>query len=396
MHKKAIIGMLLGVFWISPAFAARTILYYENECCRNITEGEFAILYVEGLKLNEPAQGWTVQSAAAALTTLGHQPEKGWVLSRFLSEAVMSRLLKNSPFYRKPFSVPDFQKSDKLVTISNARSLMPGEENLTQGEFAIFLAEALNLPASSSEWTAETAIRALSSQPNPIRPAKGWRATDVLKEGEMLEALAHTPYRSISIDPQLPISTLRIYSLLFGKFEIATEGLFGIFIVNSLGVQPKDGSRWTMDAALDYISKEFGVQSGYGWNSGAPLCAETFDNALQKIIEKLRLTTDSTGGGGKGNSNPREQNTAQSGNPAIGSSFGNQNEPKGMQSQNRPLQWQPRNEAGAFLNTVRRSGIGPGEKCAIIGIRGLVGLARPESPLCYDCVRPSSPETPSP
>jgi hypothetical protein len=286
MRVRGLILLLaLGMICLSPAFAAKTILYYDSECCRNITEGEFAILYCQALNLREPIQGWTVQTAAAALSTLGHQPEGGWVLSRFLSEAAMSRLLRNSKLYRKPFNQPDFQTSNKPVTIANARNAVPSDDAITQGEFALLLARALNLP-SPAHPTPETAIKLLSSRTVPLKPISGWSMDAPLTESEMLEVLSPTPFRASSVDPTSDISALQVYSLLFGKFEIATQGHFGLYIVEALGIPPPSG-KWTMKGALDYVGREFGVSGDYGLHRNAPLCAEFFVNSLRQILLKL-------------------------------------------------------------------------------------------------------------
>jgi hypothetical protein len=63
--------------------------------------------------------------------------------------------------------------------------------------------------------------------------------------------------------PKMVIPSLQAYSLLFGKYEIATEGHFGLFVVNALGIMPPAGG-WTQEKALKYIEMQYGVQSGYG------------------------------------------------------------------------------------------------------------------------------------
>lgn len=392
MGKRAFFVLFLGLLVGTPAFAARTILYYEYECCRDITEGEFAILYVEGLKLREPAQGWTVQSAAAALSSLGHQPQGGWVLSRFLSEAVMARLLKNSPFYRKPFTEPDFQKSDTHVTISRARSVMPGDEGITQGEFAILLAEALRLPGPPSGLSADSAIAALSSQPVPIRPAMGWKPNVQLREGEMMQILAPTQFRPMSIDPNLVVSTLQAYSILFGKFEIATQGYFGLFVVNSLGIPPPPGG-WTQDEALKYIKNRFGVDSGYGWNAGAPLCRETFDNALRQIITHLQPTTPAP-------QPPQPFARSRGGRPSISSGFG---QPFASVSFSYDGDWpdgqdnpggKSQKDTENFLNSIRKSRLIPADPCAIIPAQSLLTLRQPQDNNCLPCASAPCPPCP--
>ena len=286
MKRRAVLFLFaLCALACAPAFAARTILYYDSECCRNITEGEFTIIYCQALNLHEPAQGWTVQSAAAALSSLGHQPDGGWILSRFLTESAMSRVLRNSKLYRRPFSEQEFQRSTKLVTVANARNAVPTDVAITQGEFAILLVRALNIPAPANP-TPDAAIRLLLAQPLQVKPVAGWQADAPLHESEMLEILSATPIRASSVDPTAEISALQAYSLLFGKFEIATQGHFGLYIVEALNVQPPEGG-WTTKKALDYVEKEFGVSGRYGLNRNAPLCADFFLDSLRSILLKI-------------------------------------------------------------------------------------------------------------
>jgi hypothetical protein len=377
---------VLVIIPTEPAFATRTILYYENECCRYITEGEFAILYVAGLKLREPAQGWTVQSAAAALSSLGHQPQGGWVLSRFLSEAVMARLLKNSPFYRSPFADPAFQKSDTLVTIANARSALPGEEGLTQGEFAVLLAEALKLPGPPSGWSENSAIAALSSQPVAIHPIAGWKANAQLRESEMLQVLAPTRFRPTSLEPNMVVSTVQAYSLLFGKYEIATEGHFGLFVVNSLGVQSPPGG-WTQEEALKYIKNRFNVESGYGWNAYAPLCAKTFYQALHQIIARLQPAAHASPQPNRPVAGTKKTATAlYSGfvGPLAGE-IGNASSSPQNEERNRKS-----SAVEDYLNSIRHGGLIPADECAIIPAQGLLAMKQRE-PFCSDCTPPPPP-----
>jgi len=352
---------LAGLFIATPLFAARTILYYENECCRTVTEGEFAILYAQALKLREPAQGWTIQTAAAALSGLRHQPEKGWILSRFLSESVMAGLLQNSPFYRKPFSTEEFQKSNILVTIAKARGVFPVEDAITQGDFAILLVRALNLPKGREN--AESATKTLASQPVPIAPAGGWRIDAPLKESDMAQILAPTAFRNTSIDPNIEVTPVQAWSLLFQKFEIATEGHFGIFLVKALGV-PEPAGGWTKQAGLDFIKTEFGVDSGYGWSPNAPLCVETFENALRKIL--LQLKNGSAAPGKPGNGSFALALPVSSQFQTGFSEFGSvvpQAEP-GTASKRKK-------EVEAFLNDLRHNGLIPSDRCATISTLAL-------------------------
>jgi len=371
-------GIMAGLLIASPVFAARTILYYENECCRNITEGEFAILYSQALKLHEPAQGWTVQTAAAALSAIGHQPDKGWVLSRFLSESVMSGLLRNSSFFREAFDTEAFKTSNLLVTIAKARSAFQVQDAITQGEFAHLLVTALNLPAPKGGWTPERAIKALSSQPTPISPIKGWQVDAPLKEADMIKILASTPFRSTAIDANLEISPVQAYSLLFGKFEVATEGHFGVFLVKTLGV-PEPAGGWSKQAALDFIKTEFGVDSGYGWTPNAPLCAQTFEKTLRKVL----LQGKSRNGAPAKHPNnglaspavPNDENASAA--PFAGAAeafaeFGT------MQATKQSGDAAKRNkDVESFLNDLRRGGLIPSDQCATIPAQALLGVAAP-------------------
>jgi hypothetical protein len=372
VSKRAILFLIaFAAFAVMPAFAAKTILYYDSECCRNITEGEFAILYCQALNLREPAQGWTVQSAAAALSSLGHQPEGGWVLSRFLTESAMSRLLRNSKLYRKPFNEQDFQRSTKLVTIANARNVVPTNDALTQGEFAVLLARALNIPAPARP-TPEAAIRLLLSQPLPVKPLAGWQPDAPLHESEMLEILAATPFRASSVDATAEISALQAFSLLFGKFEIATQGHFGVYIVEALSIPSPEGG-WTTTKALDYVVKECGVSGRYGVNRNAPLCADFFVDSLRSILLKLWQPAN-TAPQGKGASAllrllrlavPRsgEMAVADVAFSPIGS-FEFAPQQKGKSS------GPSAKDVDKFINDVRASGLLPSNQCQPVAAQG--------------------------
>lgn len=287
--------ILFAVLVLIPnrAFAGRTILYFESECCRPISQGEFAILFCQALKLPEPLQGWTVQGAASALSASGHQPEKGWNLSRSLSEATLANLLQNSKLDRKQFSDPEFRRSAKPVTVAGARNAVPTEDVFTQGEFAILLVRALKIPASA-DGDPNAAARLLSSQPIPLKPLGDWQVNAPLREKEMLEILSMTPFRASSVDATAEVSALQAYSLLFGGSEIATQGHFGLYVVEALGVPPPSGG-WTMQRALDYVDKEFDISGGFGMHRNNPLCPEFFVNSLRQILLKVWQPAQSQG-----------------------------------------------------------------------------------------------------
>jgi hypothetical protein len=383
MRTGTIAAVILILLSASPVVAGRTILYFENECCRNITEGEFAILYAQGLELREPATGWTGQSAAAALSSLDHQPAGGWSLSRLLSEKVMSRLLVNSPFYRKPFTEAWFQKSEVTVTVSKARSVFPPNEGITQGDFAILLAEALRLKPPPGGWKAESAASALvAARPVSLHPPRGWSVDETLKEGDLLQILVSTHYRPVFLNPSASVTTLQAYSILFGSFQVATEGDFGLFLVNALGATPPDGG-WTKQNALDFIKREFNVESGYGWNPGTPLCAEVFENALRRILSRARAGDGETD---KPLQTPDPLDAAMwvfTLNPVL---------PPGKAAQEKTA---PINrDVEAMIRQLRMSGSIPANRCAIIPAQGLQLLATPPPPAEREEPHPVSPSIP--
>ncbi len=369
----------------APAYAARTILYYENECCRNITEGEFAILYCQGLKLKEPSQGWTVQTAAAALSALGHQPEGGWVLSRFLSEAVCARLLRNSPFFSKPFTESVTQNSNTLITIARARGIVPADDTLNQGEYAVLLATALKLPLPPG-CSPEQAIEILNSQQPPVKPALGWKPATKLTEGDMLQILVHTPFRPTITNPMIEVSAIQAYSLLFGKYEVATQGQFGMFMVEALGAQAPAGG-WNPRNSLEYLQKEYALSNHFGWNPAAPLCAETFEDALRQILIKNQV---SAGGKKTGGSKPQP---APSGTLTAASlSQPNSAESKAPGA-NLPMSAaQGNRQADEFIKEVKRSGMLPSDKCSLVPTLQLKTLQFAPNCPTLPCTLPVSPQ----
>ncbi len=399
MREKAWFILVAVIFSAAaPAFAAKTILYYENECCRNITQGEFAILFCQALGLREPAQGWTVQSAAAALTTSGHQPKGGWGLSSVLTEADMSGLLRNSKFDRKPFNQAEFRRSRKPVTIANARTAAPSDEAISQGEFAVLLVRALNLPPPGNPSPFEAAS-ILASRPIPVKPLAGWQVDQPLREAEMLEILASTPIRASSVDPTAGISALQAYSLLLGKFEIATQGHFALYIVEALNIRPPAG-RWTIKSALERVGKEFGVGGGYGMHPNVPLCGDFFVNSLRDIL----LKTGQPPGAPPQARGPFAllRMLRRAAGPAAGF------EPPGLVSalpvslDFGPLQRSSSSQSrgkdvDAFIRDVRESGLLPSNKCEPVAAQGFSKAAQgPIGPATTPVPPPAATPQPAP
>jgi hypothetical protein len=207
----------------------------------------------------------------------------------------------------------------------------------------------------------------------------------------MQQILAPTMYRSTSIEPKMVVPTLQAYSLLFGKYEIATEGHFGLFVVNALGAMPPAGG-WTQEKALEYLKKEYGAESGYGWSAGAPLCAETFDQALRQILAKVQQTSSIIL---PAKSNPYSLLFGQAllaQNSLKFDSFGFHAQTAGSR-QDSAQAAERKKEVETFITSLRRSGLIPNDRCAIVPAQGLMQL-KPAEPLCIDCIPPASPIAP--
>jgi hypothetical protein len=195
----------------------------------------------------------------------------------------------------------------------------------------------------------------------------------ILREGEMLQILAPTKFRAAAVNPDTPVTTLQAYSLLFGKYEIATEGDFGLFVVNAIGAAAPPGG-WTKQGALDYLKTEFGIESGYGWNASAPLCAEVFDNSLRQILLRLHPTSAPAKpplSGGLRNSARRVQ--AMSVIP-LGDDDGMQATGVSQASQARGQTTANNREVEELIRQVRSGGLIPSDRCALIPARGLIQL----------------------
>ncbi|OGF58841.1 MAG: hypothetical protein A2Y62_10220 [Candidatus Fischerbacteria bacterium RBG_13_37_8] len=111
MRKSVLLSIFLVVtMGLVVVFAQQEKPADKDKLDEAIVQGEFAILYVKALRIPTPPGGWTPQSAANQLTSLGIEPKEGWKLDEILTEAVMIDLVKY-------IGIPLFtHKPDKAVT----------------------------------------------------------------------------------------------------------------------------------------------------------------------------------------------------------------------------------------------------------------------------------------
>ncbi|MDD5544204.1 MAG: hypothetical protein PHX83_13615 [Acidobacteriia bacterium] len=299
-----------------------TILYYPTqECCQPLTEGEFAILYAQGLGLPEPTEGWTVQSASAALTDrLKFVPVKrqwdsehktytykrrGWHLSDFLTEEVFFDALKaseNPKFDRKPFtngfnapdltqrivSTPDgyFELNytagdpDAQVRLPEVRAAVMKCDCITQGEFASLFAQKIDLDPRVLTWSPGLAANELLAK--CYYPRGGWQLNKCLTNEDFFNLLKGTEFdlrTGQAVDPNGFVTPLQALAVL-EKQPFTTEAELAILFANRIGMRPPPGG-WTADAAIQRLSG-YDLSPSYGWVQCVPGCAADFEKLLKR------------------------------------------------------------------------------------------------------------------
>lgn len=73
--------------------SAQTAGANKAESERIITQGEFAVLYCQHIRLTPPIDGWTPESGVAAMSDQGINPTEGWDAEADLIERVMIELV---------------------------------------------------------------------------------------------------------------------------------------------------------------------------------------------------------------------------------------------------------------------------------------------------------------
>jgi hypothetical protein len=299
-----------------------TILYYPTqECCQEITEGEFAILYAQGMQLAEPPEGWTVQSASAAVAEkLGWIPikrqwssdrksytykRKGWHLSEYLTEEVFFDGLKASKdpqFDRKPFT-NGFRKDDlvtqltpntegnfellytagdpdEAVRIPKVRAAVTRCDCVTEGEFAALFAQKIQIDPRVRVWTADRAANELLAK--CYYPTGGWRLPECLTNEDFANLLRGTEYElpvAQAVNPHGYVSPLEVMAAL-EKRPVTTQGELAIYYANRIGLRPPEGG-WTSEAAIQRL-QGYNLSPAFGWVQCAPGCAYDFEKFVKR------------------------------------------------------------------------------------------------------------------
>jgi hypothetical protein len=137
----AALGSLVAV----PASADMGPAFAQGEYC---TEGYFAILMVEAMKVNV-RQTWNKENAVKQLTGMGIEPIKGWDGDATLTEETMVFLLRfiDIPIYT--------ENPEREVTILEARSIINKFERLFVKHVEVFILNDNTTATTVDEWTLE-------------------------------------------------------------------------------------------------------------------------------------------------------------------------------------------------------------------------------------------------
>lgn len=243
----------------------------EDECCRSVTQGEFALMLAHGLGLAEPQAGWTESKAAAELARMGRSPRSGWEIQKSLDETVLRQLLAGTRFEFSQAAI----LSQPTVPISRARAVFREGLPVTQGRFAVMLVQAGGGSRSNApSLTVDQALVGLTAK--GIKPEGGWRSDALLTEKVMRELLERTGLNGPLPDGALveiagmPVDLSRAYGVVFEKTNVITQGMVALLLVKRSGLPaPADG--WTVEAAIAELEK-FNSRPEYGWVPTAPIC----------------------------------------------------------------------------------------------------------------------------
>lgn len=140
-----VIAALLASVLAVPTQAQLGPAYSQGEYC---TEGYFAILIVEEMKLNA-RQTWNKENAIKALENLGIQPLDGWDADATLTEGTEVFLLRfiDIPIYT--------ENPEREVTILEARSIIKKYQRQFVQTFGIFTMGDNTTFTTIDEWTME-------------------------------------------------------------------------------------------------------------------------------------------------------------------------------------------------------------------------------------------------
>lgn len=243
-----------------------------EDCCRTITEGEFALFFVRALVLDIPPGGWSEELAVAALARLGYGPRRGWQPSRVLTEAVLREVVAGTRFAASP-AARRVTDAAAPVTVARARAVFTDGVTITLGEFARLVAETLSLQGISIG-DEQDALALLVRR--RILPPTGWSARDVVTEKTMrtiLERARFLPPGQTDLFREgdaLPVDYTRAVALIQQRRSLLTQGMVALLLVKlSGGAPPAEG--WTVERAIAELEK-FHARPEYGWTATAPIC----------------------------------------------------------------------------------------------------------------------------
>lgn len=256
----------------------------EDECCQEITHGEWAILLAWALGLVEPPEGWTAAQAARALERMGRRPEGGWRLEAPLRESDLALTLRGTRFATHPAAQP----GHGAVTRARARAIFREGMPVAQGRFAQMLVRAL---APERTFTVPEALAWL--QARGLAPVGGWEPDQWMTERTMWEILSRARWpvstlaRLLPEVGDLPVEWARAHALLFERRDQLTQAMLALVLVKVSGLAPPAGG-WTLAAALAELER-WNARPEYGWTPSAPIC----EGDLARLLRRAGLVMES-------------------------------------------------------------------------------------------------------
>ncbi|HXF04952.1 MAG TPA: hypothetical protein VNM72_06005 [Blastocatellia bacterium] len=253
-----------------------------EDCCRAITEGEFALFFVRALVLDVPPGGWSEELAVAALARLGYSPRHGWQPSRVLTEAVLREIVAGTRFAASP-AARRVTNAAAPVTVARARAVFTDGVTITLGEFARLVAQTLS-PQSVSTGDEQDALALLLRR--RILPATGWSPRDVVTEKTMrtiLERARLLPPMQTDLFREgdaLPVDYTRAVTLVQQRRSLLTQGMVALLLVKLSGGASPAGN-WTVERAIAELEK-FHARPEYGWIPTAPICRSDFARLMRR------------------------------------------------------------------------------------------------------------------
>lgn len=252
-----------------------------DDCCRTITEGEFALFFVRALSLEAPRGGWSEDLAVAALAHRGYAPRQGWQPSRLLTEAVLREVVAGTRFATGP-AVHLVTEASAPVTVARARAVFTGGVTITLGEFAQLIAQTLSrrgVPGDEHDALAVLVRR-------NILPPTGWQARDVVTEKTMrtiLERARLLPPLQTDLFREgdaLPVDYTRAWALVRQRRSLLTQAMVALLLVKlSGGTPPAQG--WTVERAIAELER-FYARPEWGWVPTAPICRSDLARLMRR------------------------------------------------------------------------------------------------------------------